>query len=346
MNKRKLIKKNPIKVGGVDIAQVGSLRLVSPPLNISKPSREKCFSKKIFAFCLLLSLIISLNANAQITKEPELLNASNEFNSKRLTTVVIGETALASVVTIGLQYLWYKKYPKSRFHFFNDDDEWLQMDKMGHATTAYNISAVQYNLMRWSGVNRTTSEWVGGATGFAYLIMIEIMDGFSKEWGFSKGDMEADFFGSAFFTGQQALWKEQRIQMRFSFHKSIFANYNPNELGANFPQRLIKDYNAQSYWFSFNIHSFLNKGNNFPSWINADLGYGADGMTGAVINPKEVNGKPIPTFKRSRKFFFGVDGAFNKPGTIPFPSWINIFRIPTPVIELKEHKILFRPFYF
>jgi hypothetical protein len=134
--------------------------------------------------------------------------------------------------------------------------------------------------------------------------------------------------------------------MRFSFHKSIFAKYNPDELGGNFPQRLIKDYNAQSYWFSFNIHSFLGKGNNFPGWINADFGYGADGMTGAVTNPKEVHGKPIPSFDRNRKFFFGVDGAFTKHGTIPFPSWINIFRIPTPVIELKEHKILFRPFYF
>jgi len=314
--------------------------------NFSKKIQGKYFFNKIFAFFILLALIISLNANAQITKEPELLNASTGFNSKRFTTVVISETVLASVVTIGLQYLWYKKYPKSRFHFFDDNDEWLQMDKIGHATTAYNISAVQYNLMRWSGVNRGTSQWVGGATGLAYLMLIEIMDGFSAQWGFSKGDMAADIFGSAFFTAQQALWNEQKIQMRFSFHKSIFAKYNPDELGGNFPQRLIKDYNGQSYWFSFNIHSFLNKGNNFPRWINADFGYGADGMTGAVANPKEVHGNPIPTFDRNRKFFFGIDGAFTKPGTIPFPSWINIFRIPTPVIELKEHKIVFRPFYF
>lgn len=314
--------------------------------NFSEKKEEDNFSKKIVTFCILLALIFSLNVNAQITKEPELLNASNGFNSKRFTTVMIGETTLASAVTIGLQYLWYKKYPKSRFHFFDDNDEWLQMDKMGHATTAYNISAVQYNLMRWSGVNRATSQWIGGATGLAYLLLIEIMDGFSAQWGFSKGDLAADIFGSTFFTAQQGLWNEQKIQMRFSFHKSIFAKYNPDELGANFPQRLIKDYNAQSYWFSFNIHSFLEKGNNFPGWINADFGYGADGMTGAVTNPKEVHGNPIPTFDRNRKFFFGMDGAFTKPGTIPFPSWINIFRIPTPVIELKEHKILFRPFYF
>lgn len=310
------------------------------------PGKKQFFLKKTFCLFFLLAFICSLKGNAQKTIETGLLNSSPGFNSKRFTTVVISETVLASFITVGLQYLWYKKYPKSSFHFFDDNDEWLQMDKMGHATTAYNISAVQYNLMRWSGVKRGTSEWVGGATGLAYLMLIEIMDGFSAQWGFSKGDMAADIFGSAFFTAQQALWNEQRIQMRFSFHKTIFARYNPDELGANFPQRLIKDYNGQSYWFSFNIHSFLGKRNNFPAWMNADFGYGAAGMTGAVTNPKEVHGNPIPTFDRNRKFFFGMDGAFTKSGTIPFPSWINIFRIPTPVIELKKHKITFRPFYF
>ena len=302
--------------------------------------------RKLYVFFIPLTLVWSLNSNAQIKTEPGLLNALQNFNIKRFTTVVIGESALASIATIGLQYLWYKKFPHSRFHFFNDNDEWLGMDKLGHATTAYNISALQYNLMRWSGVKAGTAKWVGGLTGLAYLTLIEIFDGFSAEWGFSKGDMMANISGAALFTGQQALWDEQRIQLRFSFHKSIFAKYNPVMLGANFPQRLIKDYNGQSYWLSFNINSFLNKGNNFPGWMNADIGYGADGMTGAVINPKEVNGKTIPSFERNRKIFFGIDGAFTKPGTTPFPSWINIFRIPTPLLEFKEHKIKFRPLYF
>ena len=301
---------------------------------------------KYWVLLLSLTLLGAINTEAQIKNEQGFLNASQSFNSKRFSTAIISETALASIATLGLQYLWYKKYPKSKFHFFNDNNEWLQMDKVGHAATAYNISAIQYNLMRWSGVKRGTAQWVGGLTGLAYLTLIEIMDGFSAEWGFSKGDMAANIFGAALFTGQQAIWDEQRIQMRFSFHKSIFAKYNPNMMGANFPQRAIKDYNGQSYWFSFNIHSFLNKGNNFPLWMNADIGYGADGMTGAVINPKEVNGKPIPSFERNRKVFFGIDGAFTKSGITPYPSWINIFRIPTPVLELKEHTIKFRPFYF
>ena len=112
-------------------------------INYLKEFRKHFSNKIIFSLSTLFLFFCLLNLNAQIEKEPILLNQSAEFNSKRLTTVIISETALASIVTVGLQYLWYKKYPKSSFHFFDDNDEWLQMDKMGHATTAYNISAVQ-----------------------------------------------------------------------------------------------------------------------------------------------------------------------------------------------------------
>ena len=249
--------------------------------------------------------------------------------------MVISEAAVATIATIGLQYLWYKKFPHSRFHFFNDNREWLGMDKLGHATTVYNISALQYNLMRWSGVNNQAAILIGGLTGLGYLAMIEIMDGFSSQWGFSPGDMAANIFGGALFMAQQYGWNEQRIQMRFSFHYSIYAKYNPDLLGRNFPQRLLKDYNGQSYWFSFNVSSFLKRNTNFPKWINADFGIGADGMTGAINNPDSVGGKSIPQFIRQRKLLFGLDGAFTKKNQVCFPSWINLLRIPTPALDWK-----------
>ncbi|HXR84764.1 MAG TPA: DUF2279 domain-containing protein [Hanamia sp.] len=98
------------------------------------------------------------------------------------------------------------------------------MDKIRHATTVYNISSVQYNLMRWSGINSHVSVLIGGLTGLAYLSLIEIMDGFSAEWGFSKGDMLANISGAALFTAQQATWSQQRIQMRFYFIKVFLQN--------------------------------------------------------------------------------------------------------------------------
>lgn len=277
------------------------------------------------------------------------LKAPDKFNRSRFNAVIISEAAVSTIATIGLQYLWYKNFPKSRFHFFNDNDEWLNMDKVGHATTAYNISAIQYNAMRWCGVPVNRSIIIGGFTGLAYLTMIEISDGFSSQWGFSKGDMAANLLGTGLFVGQQYAWGQQKMQLRFSYHNSIFAKYNPKELGAHLPQRLLKDYNGQTYWLSLNIASILNTNSRFPKWINADIGYGAEGMVNAVVNSSSIDGKPVPAFSRSRKLFFSADGAFAKKGSFPYPGWINIVHLPVPVAEVKiknKFPLKVKPLYF
>ncbi len=304
--------------------------------------------KQLLSICIIISsLIISNSLNAQKISEQGFLTASSNFNRQRFNTVVISEVGVGSVITIGLQYLCYKKFPRSRFHFFNDNDEWLNMDKAGHATTAYNIAAFQYNMMRWSGINKISSLWIGAATAFAYMSMIEISDGFSAQWGFSPGDMLANVAGTTFFAAQQDAWGHQKIMMQFSFHKSIYAKYNTGELGNNFLQQMIKDYNGQSYWLSFNLSSFMGK-TNFPRWIMANVGYGAKGMTGAVANPYEVDGKLIPAFPRERTLFFGISGAFPANHSIPYPSWINVFKLPSPLIEMNitNSKFAFKPFYY
>jgi hypothetical protein len=40
---------------------------------------------------------------------------------------------------VGLNQLWYADYPKSDFHFINDNAEWLQMDKAGHIYSSYHL---------------------------------------------------------------------------------------------------------------------------------------------------------------------------------------------------------------
>src|ERR1700741_4392631 len=98
--------------------------------------------------CVLLILIGCLlpkNASAQ----SDFFKPSPTYNSSRVTGIAVGETVLGTGITLWLNYLWYKKFPHSKFHFFNDNAEWLNMDKMGHATTAYNIAAIQSDLLHW-----------------------------------------------------------------------------------------------------------------------------------------------------------------------------------------------------
>src|SRR5580693_5627233 len=154
--------------------------------------------------------------------QKDFFEPSVNYNSSRFAGVVVTESVLASAVTFGLNYLWYKKFPHSKFHTFNDNNEWLNMDKVGHATTAYNIAAIQSDVLHWGGVRSGTAALIGTATGLTFMSMIEIMDGHSTKWGFSKGDMLANIAGCVLYEGQQLLWHQQRISLKFSYHQTIF----------------------------------------------------------------------------------------------------------------------------
>ena len=76
--------------------------------------------------------------------------------------------------------------------------------------------------------------------------------------GASWGDLIANTSGTFAFISQELFWKEQRIQMKYSFKPSKYAKYRPDLLGSNFLQQSLKDYNGQVYWLSFNINAFKN----------------------------------------------------------------------------------------
>ncbi len=298
------------------------------------PKSLKTFRHFVLA-CVLLCGVGS-NCHAQEFFEP-----SQRYNAGRVAGTIIVESAIGTIVTVGLNYLWYKKFPHSTFHYFNDNDEWLNVDKVGHAATAYNIAAIQSDVLHWGGVRPGTAALIGTATGLAFMSMIELMDGHSTKWGFSKGDMLANIAGCALYEGQQLLWHQQRISLKFSYHATIFPQYYPAELGSNFLQRILKDYNGQSYWLSFNIASFLPASAHFPQWLNFSAGYGAEGMVGAVKNPTEVNGKPVPYFRRYRQFYFSFDtDGYRIDGLSPLAATLlkvnRTLKTPAPALEWNE----------
>ncbi len=298
------------------------------------------FSISFFVILLLVQTTFSQNISSN----------SSSLNSKRLNEIIISESVVYVASVVFLHSAWYKKF--SRFHFFNDMPEWLLMDKFGHATTTYNIGAFQTDLFRWAGMNNTKSIWWGAAVGSAYQLTIETMDGFSPQWGFSLGDFAANTLGSALYVSQALTWNEQRIQLKFSFHTTIYPQYRPEMLGKNLGQQWLKDYNGQTYWLSANIFSFLpsQAQTNFPNWVNVAFGYGAEGMLSG--RPDFSNGADVPQMGRYRKFFFAPDIAWDRvnknQSLVPLPmDVINFLKTPLPTLEFnKKRKIVFHPLYF
>jgi hypothetical protein len=300
-------------------------------------------------YCLSVALLALFLSSA---RAQDFFKPSTQYNPGRINGTIIAESAIGIAATIGLNYLWYKKFSKTKFHYFNDNNEWLNVDKIGHATTAYNIAAIQSDLLYWGGVRRPTAALIGTATALGFMTLIEIMDGHSEKWGFSPGDMLANLSGCLLYEGQQLMWGQQRFGLKYSYHGTIFPKYYPAELGSNLPQRMLKDYNGQTYWLSFNIASFLPASARFPQWLNLSLGYGAEGMIGAVKNPTEVNGQPIPNFQRYRQFYLSFDtDLYRVDGLSPLAATLlkanRTFKIPAPALEWNEvDKFRFHPFYY
>lgn len=290
---------------------------------------------KLYYNKLILTLLLVKTLNASY--------AQDTLNVKRLKTVVATEAMVYSATMVGLSQLWYKDQSSGNFHFFNDNNEWLYMDKVGHTMTSYYIGKVGYSTLRWSGVTEKKAIWFGGTLGLVFLSSVEVFDGFSNGYGFSLGDMAANAFGSGLFIGQQLGWKEQRILLKYSFYSTDYAAKRPNVLGENFVQQTLKDYNGQTYWLSVNVASFLNDNSNFPKWLNVAVGYGADGMLGGRNNTFISNNEYFnySDIKRQKQFYLSLDVDLTRINTKNqlLAGFLNIFgfiKFPFPALMLEE----------
>ncbi|GAB3957837.1 DUF2279 domain-containing protein [Spirosoma harenae] len=270
------------------------------------------------------------------------------INQGRFIGVLVGTAAFYTVTLLMLRKQWYKK--KVPFHSFNDNAEWLQMDKVGHAATAYCMSRGGYELMRWSGVNEKASILTGGLLALLFQTTLEVYDGHAEGWGFSKGDMVANVAGTALFMGQQYGASQQVVSLKYGFRKTIFPPYRPNLLGKTTGQQMLKDYNGQQYWLSVNLASVLPVGPRFPRWLNLDLGYSGSGMIGGHENPRvlDANGNEVK-FTRYRQFFISPDADLSRVGTFSpslqrFIGTVQFFKIPAPSLEFNRIKgVQFHP---
>ncbi|MCX7552213.1 DUF2279 domain-containing protein [Xanthomarina sp. F2636L] len=300
-----------------------------------------CFKHTILA-CLITC------ASFSQSKLNTFLKPSDTLNKSRRNAVAITEASVATLTLVGLNQLWYADYPNSKFHTLNDNSEWLQMDKLGHVFSAYQLGRIGANTLKWSGVSKKDQLIFGSSIGFAFLTVVEVFDGFSEEWGFSWGDMAANAAGAGLYVGQELLWDEQRFTVKYSFHRTDYAQLNPDKLGNGFSEEFLKDYNGQTYWLSFNIHSFF-KDTKIPTWLNVAFGYGAEGMVSGTNN----NGNEAITYQNPyRQYYLSLDVDLTRIKTNSHVlktvfDVLNVIKVPFPALEFTDKNgIKFHGIYF
>ena len=314
-------------------------------------------------------------------QEPNAVASETGFNSS--AAVVLGtEAVIITGVMTSLYSSWYSGAESGGFHFYNDNREWLQMDKLGHANSCYNFANIGYEALVMTGLDEKRSILYGAPLGITIMSMVEVFDGLSSNWGFSWGDMCANVLGTGLFMGQQALWHEQRIALKYSYHNSGCSKYNVCNpltmdrdyiMGEDWLDRLYEDYSGITIWAAFDVKSlFMNEQSRYPSWLGWAVGYGAEGMTGEYNNLPPVNGRSgtddcwgrgwesapgqltyMPNDARQRRIFVAPDIDISR---IPCKNKtlkhvlrvLSAIKLPTPTLEYRpgEDRLAWHWFYF
>ena len=319
---------------------------------------------KLSALCAMFVFFVVKKTNAQDTtwNSKTFIQKATSIpptpNKGRIIGVTAAYAAGWTGTLIALNETWYKNYPKGKFHAFDDSGEWLQVDKIGHTYSAYRLSLGYSSVLQWSGVDKDKSVYIGAASGILSQSVIEILDGYSAKWGFSWSDMGANILGSGMYAGQHALWGEQRILFKFSTHRNIYPEGELRErarnlYGVKIGELIFKDYNAQTYWLSGNLRSFMPE-SRLPKWLNLAVGYGARGMYGGYEN-KWTNADGIAfdrtDIPRLRQFYLSPDIDLSRIKTRSkflkaFLTTFNL-KIPLPTLEINsDGSMRFRAFYF
>lgn len=315
----------------------------------------------IRSFVLLITFFITFPCFAQDSTADSLdfFEFPSEIHKPRLIALstTVGVSYVAT--SVALYNTWYSEYPKTSFHLFDDLGEWNNMDKFGHVYTAYFQGIMGYKMARWTGLSDKKAILIGAVAGSLFQTTVEVMDGFSSKWGFSLSDMAANVIGTSAFVIQQKYWGTQRIQLKIS----SWPEGHPDQLiyssqgwttsiksradflfGSSFLERFLKDYNAQTYWLSANISSFLPQSKT-PKWLNLSLGLSSENLYGGFENVWRINSSDFDaneSFPREFQFLLGLDVDFTKIKTNKhflkaILTALNMYRFPFPAIEFNTN---------
>ena len=257
-------------------------------------------------FLRLIILVLSLAPIAANSHE-NIAKVDSIYSTKKTLYKALG---LTSAYYGSSMYILSKTRYKDRevvpFHFYNDNQGYLQVDKFGHTFGAYVYSYIGYYYLINSGLSRKEALCYGATLGLILQTPIEIMDGIHQGYGFSLGDMAANMLGSALVFGQELLFQEQIVKYKFSYWESSYSHKANGFLGETTLNRILKDYNGQTYWLSFPIDKVIPT-KSIPKWLNIAFGYGANGMYGEFENISSYNGVAIPNTIRYRQYLLSLD---------------------------------------
>lgn len=300
----------------------------------------------------VIPLLVFLYVQSCVSPVPVAAQSGDRFdisdtlkpNYRLLHGIFAGQSLLYAGTLIGLSKSWYKN-PLAHFSFKDDTPDWHQIDKAGHLFTSFQIARHTAQVYSVTGISKKQAVLYGAISGAMFQTPIELLDGFSPDYGFSPGDMVANFLGAGLFAFQHLYWDQVRIIPKFSFHQTPLAEVRPELLGRHLSERWLKDYNGQTYWLSTSPGLFA-RSSGWPDWLCLSFGYGINNMVSAQPALSQSMG-----FTPYREYYLSLDIDLTKiksrhkfVRTLTF--LLNSIKVPAPTLVASRTGIKFRPLYF
>ena len=133
----------------------------------------------------IISAIVSFFPLISKGQDSNVQSDSIKIDRRAFYRVIALETAYYLTAIFVLQKVWYKDKKLVQFHFYDDSQGYLQVDKFGYAFGSYLESYLAYQYLRKSGVSKTKALIYGGSLGLILQTPIKIMDGIHEGYGFS-----------------------------------------------------------------------------------------------------------------------------------------------------------------
>ena len=201
-------------------------------------------------------------------------SAKEGINAARLA--LVGGLTAATMVGIHVYQSngWWKDN-RASFHFQEDLQYGLWVDKLGHFYGATAGAFILRKSFEWTNMSPVQSLWFGSAGAVLFQTFVEVQDGFSA-WGFDRVDFAANVAG-ALYPVAQFYWPPLKdFNMKFSYHPSDLID-QPGGVGFKGQKHILfDDYEGQTLWLSVYVNNLLPSSVEpvWPDWLALAVGYG------------------------------------------------------------------------
>jgi hypothetical protein len=200
-------------------------------------------------------------------------DTTHAVNTTRLAFVAGGAVVIMGAVHVYQTNGWWKNNRRS-FHFREDYQYALHVDKIGHFYAANLFTFLLNKAFIWANYDEPSSLYLGAGLSTLLQTYVELEDGFST-WGFDRVDFAADVAGAWYPVAQYHLPALRNFNLKFSYIPS--KNINAPGVFPGQKHLLMDDYEGQTFWLSVNVDALL-PGPIEPYWpdfLDAAVGYGA-----------------------------------------------------------------------